>query len=1049
MMPYRRPSRFILRLPLLMLLGSVPLEAVAALADGRIAQIDVLADAPVRSPRILSPNERRLLRPGSEVRYDDTFGVPSFVRTAGSVGAAAAARRVRPRDIEAEARLHLKRVASMYDLDASDIDSLVATQLHDTGRGGVIVKFREDIDGIEVFREEVAVLMDRDLDSVAVSGHVSGAARRGARAATTRFALDAADAIAASVVDRTSDSTFSASDVVAGGPAKGQWTEYRQLPSRRRASGAMLTGPLRSKPVYFRDATGYRAAWYVEVAAEVPSASGGVDGDLVSYVIAADDGEILFRHDMTARDTFSYRVQARTTGEKIPYGDPYGGGAIPNSTGGLGVPEPAFAAPNLVTLQNGPISANDPWLPAGATTTVGNNVEAYADLTAPDGYNVGDVHAPVTSPGVFDSTYDFFAEPSATATQSDAAVAQMFYTANYLHDAFYDVGFDEAAGNAQEDNYGRGGLGGDRMKVEAQDYSGFDNADMSTPSDGGEPRMQMYQWEGRAAASLTVNSPSMTAAVVAVASFGSQTFSVTADIVLVDDGAATSTDGCEPIVNSVAGKIALVDRGDCYFTVKVENAMAAGAVGVLIANNVDDGTVIGMSGTCSGPCELGVLMVSHRRGAELVAALALGTVNVTMQRQLSVGRDGGFDGDIVAHEWGHYLSGRLVGNGDGLASQQSAGMGEGWSDFNALLMSVEEGDDLAGVYPTGTYASAAFSDDPMYFGIRRVPYSTDMTKDPLTFRHIGDGVAVGAVPCNGGGCSGLNNAEVHNTGEVWATMLWECYSALLADTTGVTPRLTFDEAKQRMKSYFVEHLKLLQYDPTFTEARDALLAAAAANDPVDAELFCRAFARRGIGHGAVAPARYSSTNFGVVESYTCVPSATCDSSPRGDCSVTSSSLLSMQGNALAPARQQLLWKWSKGTASLAQFGDPTAGATNYRMCIYDDSALVADIGLSAGDGCGNRSCWKATSSGYTYKNTGSNLYGVASVKIKSGVGAAAIQVKGVGSSLTLPFPVVDTIGVTVQFVKDASSGGQCWCSDFAAPATKNDAAGLTFSDKLP
>jgi hypothetical protein len=58
----------------------------------------------------------------------------------------------------------------------------------------------------------------------------------------------------------------------------------------------------------------------------------------------------------------------------------------------------------------------------------------------------------------------------------------------------------------------------------------------------------------------------------------------------------------------------------------------------------------------------------------------------------------------------------------------------------------------------------------------------------------------------------------------------------------------------------------------------------------------------------------------------------------------------MQGNALDPARQQLLWKWSKGTASLAQFGDPTAGATNYRMCIYDDSALVADIGLSAGDG---------------------------------------------------------------------------------------------------
>ena len=34
------------------------------------------------------------------------------------------------------------------------------------------------------------------------------------------------------------------------------------------------------------------------------------------------------------------------------------------------------------------------------------------------------------------------------------------------------------------------------------------------------------------------------------------------------------------------------------------------------------------------------------------------------------------------------------------------------------------------------YAAVAFSTDPYYFGIRRVPYSTDMTKDPLTFKHI-------------------------------------------------------------------------------------------------------------------------------------------------------------------------------------------------------------------------------------------------------------------------------------------------------------------------
>jgi L-aminopeptidase/D-esterase-like protein len=41
-----------------------------------------------------------------------------------------------------------------------------------------------------------------------------------------------------------------------------------------------------------------------------------------------------------------------------------------------------------------------------------------------------------------------------------AALTQLFYTNNWLHDAFYDAGFNEAAGNAQQDDFGRGGLGG-------------------------------------------------------------------------------------------------------------------------------------------------------------------------------------------------------------------------------------------------------------------------------------------------------------------------------------------------------------------------------------------------------------------------------------------------------------------------------------------------------------------------------------------------------------------------------------------------------------
>ncbi len=84
------------------------------------------------------------------------------------------------------------------------------------------------------------------------------------------------------------------------------------------------------------------------------------------------------------------------------------------------------------------------------------------------------------------------------------------------------------------------------------------------------------------------------------AEFGASVLnSVTADVVLVDDGVGTLNDGCEfPFANSAAipGRIALIDRGNCNFTVKVKNAQLAGAVGVLIGNNAASG-LPGMGGS--------------------------------------------------------------------------------------------------------------------------------------------------------------------------------------------------------------------------------------------------------------------------------------------------------------------------------------------------------------------------------------------------------------------------------------------------------------------
>jgi hypothetical protein len=61
---------------------------------------------------------------------------------------------------------------------------------------------------------------------------------------------------------------------------------------------------------------------------------------------------------------------------------------------------------------------------------------------------------------------------------------------------------------------------------------------------------------------------------------------IAGDVVLANDGVGTTTDACEALVGFPADAIAVVDRGTCNFTVKVKNAQDAGAVAVVIVNNV-------------------------------------------------------------------------------------------------------------------------------------------------------------------------------------------------------------------------------------------------------------------------------------------------------------------------------------------------------------------------------------------------------------------------------------------------------------------------------
>jgi hypothetical protein len=121
------------------------------------------------------------------------------------------------------------------------------------------------------------------------------------------------------------------------------------------------------------------------------------------------------------------------------------------------------------------------------TTTRGNNVRAVEDADA----NNTPGASPTSATLDFDYPLDLTGAPS---TYQNAAITNLFYWNNLMHDVWYQYGFNEAAGNFQSNNYGRGGTGNDYVNADAQDGSGTDNANFGTPPDGSSPRMQMYRW---------------------------------------------------------------------------------------------------------------------------------------------------------------------------------------------------------------------------------------------------------------------------------------------------------------------------------------------------------------------------------------------------------------------------------------------------------------------------------------------------------------------------------------------------------------------------
>ncbi|MBA3460173.1 MAG: M36 family metallopeptidase [Deltaproteobacteria bacterium] len=441
----------------------------------------------------------------------------------------------------------------------------------------------------------------------------------------------------------------------------------------------------------------------------------------------------------------------------------------------------------------------------GTQLIQGNNVRAYLDK---DNNNVADTGGTAVLDGEFLAAANLITNPGAGDNLA-VSTQNLFYLNNIAHDVLYRAGFDEAQGNFQTNNFSAGGLGNDRVNAEAQDGGGTDNANFATPTDGSSPRMQMYLWSGTGPnAFVTTVLPSAVQYGAWSSSFGTQltdAATATSSVVVVNDGVAaagggTVTDGCERIVGSLSGKLAIIDRGYCDFTVKVLNAQNAGAVGVIVVNNVPGDNGMSMGGT-NRKITIRSVMVGNTSGNALKAT-AGATANMRKNPSPSLMIDASLDSDIVFHEFGHGLTWRMVGS---MSGPISGAIGEGASDVVAFLIN---GDDRVAEYSAS---------DPV--GIRRYPYANY----PLTYSAV-----------TGGG--------VHNDGEIYAAAMYRVLENYLA--AGLTANDVLDD--------FVGGLAITAPGPTYESMRDGMLGAAQDDR---ACLIWRGFAATGVGVGARATVR--------------------------------------------------------------------------------------------------------------------------------------------------------------------------------------------------
>jgi len=607
------------------------------------------------------------------------------------------------------------------------------------------------------------------------------------------------------------------------------------------SNGAVSNRNITSELVFLNTEEGLKLAWDVMVYAKDDSHWHSVRVDALNNTILESNDLILTctfgshnHQDANHSNVFNLFKYDNSVASALVDGASYNVFAFPTESPNHG---PRQIVTNPASAVASPFGWHDTDGATGPefTITRGNNVHAREDRTGTD----SDFGFSPNGGAALNFDFPLNIDQPPVGYQ-DVAITNLFYANNMMHDIYYHHGFDEGAGNFQTNNYGNAGLGNDYVIADAQDGSGLNNATFGTPPDGINPVMTMFLWSaGPLEDPLAINNGTVAGNYDGTqAGFGAEIpmIPIVANLALVNDNIPDANDGCQALANGavINGNIAVIRRGGCEFGFKVLAAENAGAVAAIVVNNEPGGTIAMGAGAVGAQVTIPSIMVSQADGEAIITALSNGeSLSATLVNNGPFLVDGDFDNGIIAHEFGHGISNRLNGGPSNVGCLfNDEQMGEGWSDWFGLMVTMEPGDlgeDARGI---GTFA---VSQPITGGGIRPAPYSTDFTVNSFTY----------------GATNNTGLSQPHGIGFVWSTMLWDLTWAYI-DKYGFDPDLFNGNAgNNRVMRLVLDGLKLQPCQPGFIDGRDALLAAdMATTGGADQCMIWEVFARRGLGFNA-------------------------------------------------------------------------------------------------------------------------------------------------------------------------------------------------------